>query len=206
MVSRIGGRRHGQSPTRPQVCTSRGIEMTGQTSLRRTGEAQNARATNKLMSRADKRELVGLLSGYDMFRRCTTADLEALVEAGGHFAIPAGWPLMLETTPADSCYAITQGTAHVFRDRVHIATLGTGSIVGEMAVLTGELRRATVTSVTALRGLRVDNDALMALWQRRPQLLATLQGAYDERVAQSKPSARDSMRAAFNGRVLPQLG
>ena len=176
--------------------------------LRLTGQAQNSGATKPKMSRADKRELVDQLSGHDMFRRCSNDDLEALVEAGGHFAIPSGWPLMLETTPADSCYAITQGTAHVFRDRKHIATLGPGAIVGEMAVLTGDLRRATVTSVTPLRGLRVDNDALTELWGRRPQLLAALRGAYEERVVQSKSSVRDGLRAAFDngGGALPQLG
>ena len=133
------------------------------------------------LSQADKREVVETLGRHTFFRRCTTADLDALVEASGPFVIPPNWALMQENTPAHSCYAITKGTARVFVDRVQVAELGPGDIVGEMAVLTGDLRRATVTSTTRLRGLRVDNDRLVPLLDRRPELLGALRRAFDVR-------------------------
>ena len=63
--------------------------------------------------------------------RCSAADLGALVDVSVRFAVPAGWPLMHETTPADACYAITGGRASVFHGREEIAMLQTGDIVGD---------------------------------------------------------------------------
>jgi len=146
---------------------------------RRTGQAPSTGATNPKMSKHEKRTLVEQLGKYAMFNRCSSDDLRALVDAGGPFVIPPNWPLMLEATPAHACYAITEGTAKVFINRVQVAELGAGDLVGEMAVLTGDLRRATVTSATRLRGLRVDNSDLTALFEHRPQLLHTLRGAYE---------------------------
>lgn len=168
--------------------------MTGTSELRRTGQAARSGATQPRWSRRERRDLVDQLAGFDFFERCDRHDLAALVDVSSYFAVPAGWALMLETTPADSCYAITSGSAHVYRDRMRVAALGAGSIVGEMAVLTGALRRATVTSSTPLRGLRVDNEALEALFAQRPSLLAALRGAYESRVAVAH---RRPLRASF---------
>lgn len=153
--------------------------------LRRTGQAARTGSTRPRWSRSERRELLEQLAGFPFFERCAPRDLAALVEVSSYFAVPAGWALMHETTPADCCYAITSGTARVFRERTQIAELGVGAIVGEMAVLTGTLRRATVTSKAPLRGLRVDNEALEALFRQRPALLAALRGAYESRVAKA---------------------
>lgn len=165
-----------------------------QSELRRTGQAARSGGTRPHWTRRERRDLVDQLATYDFFERCARTDLAALVDASTYFAVPAGWPLMHEETPADSCYAVLSGTAEVYFGRQRIAQLGVGSIVGEMAVLTGTLRRATVTSTTSLRGLRVDNDSLEALFARRPALLAALRGAYESRVA---TAARRPLRISF---------
>jgi CRP-like cAMP-binding protein len=167
---------------------------------RRTGQAQGSRRTEPKISKSDKRELISRLGGYEFFARCSKDDLGALVDAGGPFVIPPNWALMLERTPAHCCYAITQGTARVYIDRIQIAELGPGDIVGEMAVLTGSLRRATVTSSTRLSGLRVDNDQLVGLFERRPQLLAMLRGAYEARTPEvHRQRIRDMLRTGAAG-------
>jgi CRP-like cAMP-binding protein len=164
---------------------------------RRVGAAQNAGATAPGWTKDERHQLLTQVGGFEFFARCTEHDLGALLDASVRFAVPAGWPLMHETTPADACYAITGGSAAVFRGREQIASLSTGAIVGEMAVLTGTLRRATVTSLTAVRGLRVDNEALETLLVRRPSLLAALRGAYEARVHTSpNRTRRDALRAA----------
>jgi CRP-like cAMP-binding protein len=154
--------------------------------LRRTGQARRSGSTEPKLSKSERRELVATLGGYDFFRRCTPDDLGALVDAGSPFVIPPNWALMLENTPAHCCYAITGGTARVFIDRVQVAELGPGDIVGEMALLTGKLRRATVTSSSRLRGLRVDNEPLVALFDRRPELLGVLRGAFEAHLPESQ--------------------
>lgn len=171
---------------------------------RRSGQAQNALATRPHWTRAERRELIAQVSKFDFFSRCSCDDLGAMVDVSVRFAVPAGWPLMHESTPADACYAITDGSATVFRGREEIARLGTGDIVGEMAVLTGTLRRATVTSATPLRGLRVDNEVLESLFAERPQLLGALRGAYEARLHTSpRHNLRGSIRTVLEGHAAP---
>jgi CRP/FNR family cyclic AMP-dependent transcriptional regulator len=126
----------------------------------------------------EKRELVSKLTGYVTFTGCSKDDITALVEAGGPFALPAGWPLVQEGIPADACYVLTDGEARVFHRREQIAILGAGDLVGEMALLEGGQRKATVTSSSRVTGLRIDNDALRAVLVKHPELDKAFRAVY----------------------------
>lgn len=131
------------------------------------------------MAGGEKRDLVAALSGYATFADCSRGDVSALVDAGGPFALPAGWPLVQEGIPADACYVLTDGEARVFHQREQIATLGAGDLVGEMALLGGGQRRATVTSATRVTGLRIENEALRTVLQKHPKLTVAFKAVYD---------------------------
>jgi CRP-like cAMP-binding protein len=131
------------------------------------------------MAGGEKREMIARLSGYATFAQCGRDDIAALVDAGGPFTLPAGWPLVQEGIPADACYVLTSGTALVFHQREQIAELGEGDLVGEMALLGGGQRRATVTSSSRVAGLRIENDALRPVLQRHPKLADAFRAVYD---------------------------
>ena len=126
--------------------------------------------------------MVDELSGYDTFADCSRDDLEALVDAGGQFALPPQWSLLQEGVPADAAYVILEGTARVYRERDVVAELGPGDLVGEMALLSGGQRSATVSSVTRLHGLRIDYDKLTHLLAQRPRLIHALRSVAAARV------------------------
>lgn len=128
---------------------------------------------------AEKRELVAQISGYPAFAHCDRDDITALVEAGGRFALPSGWPLVQEGIPADACYVLTSGNVRVFHAREQIAEMGEGDVVGEMTLLGGGQRRATVTSSSRITGLRVENEALRPLIEKRPKLAEAFRAVYD---------------------------
>lgn len=130
-----------------------------------------------------KREMVNRLLGYPAFAGCDRSDVAALVAAGGSFTLPAGWPLVEQGVPGDAVYVITDGEARVFHMREQIATIGPGDIVGEMALLGGGQRRATVTTATRVSGLRVENAAMLNLFAERPQLRDVLRAAYEQHQA-----------------------
>jgi CRP-like cAMP-binding protein len=130
------------------------------------------------MPGSDKRELVGKLSDYATFRDCDRGDISALVEAGGPFTLPAGWPLVQEGIPSDACYVLTSGEALVFHQREQVATIKEGDLIGEMTLLEGGQRRATVTSATKVAGLRIENDALRAVLQKHPKLAEAFRAVY----------------------------
>lgn len=150
---------------------------------RMAGYAPVAKSRDPKLSRAERRELADALSGYEMFANCEMSDIEALVKHGQAFSFPAGWPIVSENTPADACYVVTKGTATVYRDREPIAELEPGAVIGEMAVLTGNLRRATVTTNTRMYGLVVGNDELIALLAARHSLLSALRSVFASRAA-----------------------
>ena len=127
-----------------------------------------------------KRELVSTLQGYKTFAGCSKDDVRALVEAGGPFSLPSGWPLVQEGIPADACYVLTEGEALVFHQREQIATLGEGDLVGEMALLGGGQRRATVTSSTHVAGLRIENEKLRDVLNDHPKIADAFRHVYKE--------------------------
>jgi CRP/FNR family transcriptional regulator, cyclic AMP receptor protein len=137
------------------------------------------------MPGSEKRELVTQLSGYPTFARCDRDDIAALVDAGGPFTLPAGWPLVEQGIPADAVYVLTDGEARVFYVREQVASLGPGDIVGEMALLGGGQRRATVTTASRVSGLRVENTAMMDLFANRPALREVFRAAYEAHQASS---------------------
>ncbi|HEV7206857.1 MAG TPA: cyclic nucleotide-binding domain-containing protein [Jatrophihabitans sp.] len=131
------------------------------------------------MAHGEKRELVAQLSGYATFADCGREDVAALVEAGGPFALPSGWPLVQEGVPSDACYVLTDGEARVFHQREQVATITAGDVVGEMTLLSGGQRRATVTSSTRVSGLRIENDKLRDVLKTHPKLADAFKAVYD---------------------------
>lgn len=130
------------------------------------------------MPGGSKRALVSQLLSFASFANCDRGDVTALVDAGGRFTLPAGWPLVEQGIPGDAVYVLTAGQARVFYVREQVATLGPGDIVGEMALLGGGQRRATVTTATRVSGLRVDNAAMLDLFAKRPALRDAFRAAY----------------------------
>ena len=131
------------------------------------------------MASKEERELVDKLAGYKTFSNCSKDDIAALVSAGGGFTLPAGWPMVAEGIPADAIYVVTSGELRVFYGREQVATLGPGDIVGEMALLGGGQRRATVTTADRTSGLRVENDAMFDVFAKHPAIREAFKAAYE---------------------------
>jgi CRP-like cAMP-binding protein len=137
---------------------------------RLAGYAPVARSKPPRLTRGDRRDLLSQLSGYPSLSTCDPDDLAALIKVSHPCSLPAGWAMMAESTPADFCYVILKGSAAVYRSGVRIAELGAGALVGEMAVLTGDLRSATVTTSTRVSALAIENSTLKTLLRKRPGL------------------------------------
>ena len=69
-----------------------------------------------------------------------------------------------------------------------MARLGAGSFFGEMSLMTGEARSATVVALTGARCYRLDKSAFQEVLRRRPELA--------ERVAEILASRRYGLHEA----------
>ena len=78
-------------------------------------------------------------------------------------------------------FAITSGTADVVHDGTVVNTLGPGDHFGEIAVLSGGRRSASVVATSPLTLVTVFNREIWRLEREAPELAATLRDAIAER-------------------------
>lgn len=89
---------------------------------------------------------------------------------------PRGANLMVQGEAAASMFIILEGAARVSvlganNDPREVAVLATGDVVGEMSLMTGAQRNATVTALTRVRVLEITKDPIEALLRKSPELL-----------------------------------
>ena len=164
-----------QDPYRTQP-TGRDAKLAGYAPL--SGKSKPPKLT-----RRDRRDLLEKLSGFPVFAGCSQDDLEALIKVSEACSLPAGWAMIAQGTPADFCYIILRGSAGIYRGNERIAELGAGVLVGEMAVLSGDLRTATVTTMTRVSTLAVANSVMDQLLRKRPTLNQAVRRQALERTA-----------------------
>jgi CRP-like cAMP-binding protein len=79
-------------------------------------------------------------------------------------------------------YVIVTGQAEVTRDGKQIARLGPGDVVGELSLIDGKPRSATVTATTDLEVLELDGEDLRTLMKKAPPVVRKLLEALAQRV------------------------
>jgi hypothetical protein len=94
-----------------------------------------------------------------------------------HFA--AGAAVVSEGEPGDSLFLVLQGTLVVTTispsgDPIEVGRLGPGDFFGEVALLTGRPRTATVTAATETELVRLDQAMVEQLRSRHPGIDASL--------------------------------
>jgi drug/metabolite transporter (DMT)-like permease len=75
----------------------------------------------------------------------------ALARVAAAMDVPAGERLIQQGAPADAFYVIERGEASVTQDAEHIRDLGDGDFFGELAMLRGGPRTASVVAETDMR-------------------------------------------------------
>ena len=103
------------------------------------------------------------LAEVGLFAACSKAELRALAGITTELDAEAGTILCTEGTPGRTCYVVTAGTATVTIDGDQIDTVGPGGFFGEMALLDGGPRVATVTAATDMRLLVLSRSELTRL-------------------------------------------
>ncbi|WP_421725080.1 Crp/Fnr family transcriptional regulator [Bauldia sp.] len=101
------------------------------------------------------------------------AEMKILSDHARIVSLAPGESLIQEDGPGHSMFVVVDGKADVtVRDETGaVAVLEKGSIVGEMSLLTGEPRNATVTATETLSVLEVDKSALANVLWMSPDLV-----------------------------------
>jgi CRP-like cAMP-binding protein len=104
-------------------------------------------------ARGDKSRLAGVaaaLANTQMFSMCSKKELRTVAEVAKLRTIARGTRLIAQGEKGDRMFVILSGTARVSRGGRKIAALGSGDVVGELALLSRSPRNATVDAETDL--------------------------------------------------------
>lgn len=88
------------------------------------------------------------LKQLPIFAACSKRDLEEISRLATQLDLPAGRVLAAEGTPGQEFVVIRAGTVEVSRQGTRLAELGPGDYFGEISLLDGGPRTATVTALT----------------------------------------------------------
>lgn len=121
-----------------------------------------------------KSELADLLSGVPVFAHLSPSALKQVATLAKDVTHPAGHIVVREGAGAHAMHVIVSGDAEVTVDGARVATLGSGDFFGEIALLGGGTRTATVTASSELRILAIDSVSFQRLVRSDPTLAESL--------------------------------
>ena len=131
-----------------------------------------------------KRELADLLADVKLFSKCTPRQRRTIARHAQIAKLPEGVDLIKEGEPGDALFVILEGEAVVYQGGKEVYRSTTGGYFGEMAILDGEPRSATVVAATdvevAVIGIRMFRTMLREFSDLAEQLLIALAGELRE--------------------------
>lgn len=157
--------------------------------LQREGIAQIKTAMDD-SSRTDEviRDRAAFLHSVELFSHLDDGELLELATALTYAVFISGDVMTCQGEIADWLYVIIKGEADVWfeaneegSDRRHLATLQAGRVFGEMGLMTGEPRRATVTARTDAECYRIDKRNFRGIIQSRPEMAEKFAAILSER-------------------------
>ena len=127
---------------------------------------------------AARLETIPLFAGLTLDQRSTVA------EACAELTVDAGTTLVREGDFGHGAFAIVSGTADVVHDDVVLRSLGPGDMFGEIAVLSGGRRTASVVATTDMTLITVMNRDLWRIERDCPEIADALRVTIAERLGE----------------------
>jgi len=121
----------------------------------------------------------------ELFAQLPVEEQKTLADHLVHAPFAAGDVITRQGAVAHWLYLIIRGEAKVLVDgpqgRLPIATLRDGAIFGEMGMLTGEARSATVIASTTVDCYRLDKDGFAKVLEARPEIAKEMSAIVEAR-------------------------
>lgn len=128
----------------------------------------------------DRLEDVGLLAG------CSRRQLRAIARISEVIEVPAATVLARAGTPGEEFFLILDGSARVEVSARKRSRLAPGQYFGEMSLLDGGPRSASVTAETPLRLLVIKRRDFTTLLKEAPELTQSLLATLSQRLRQAE--------------------
>jgi len=113
---------------------------------------------------------VEMISHVPLFAGCSKTELRKIAALADEIDLPAGTRLTKEGASGKEFVVIVQGRADVLRHGKKLRSLGNGDFLGEIALVTGAPRTATVTTTEPTRALVIAAPAFRTLLRNTPSM------------------------------------
>ena len=132
-----------------------------------------------------------VLRTVPLFMGMTDRSLESIAALAREGNYDPTSVIVREGEPGDSFVVILRGGATVEQDGRTLNTLGPGDFLGEIALIDGGPRTATVTATEPIAALVIDRDGFQRLMDEHPVVRHDLVSALTQRLRQRAPAPLD---------------
>jgi NTE family protein/lysophospholipid hydrolase len=148
----------------------------------------------------DAARIAADLKSVDAFTGFEPGVFAEIASVASEIQLDADEPFVRQGDPGDALFVLLSGSFEVVLEletggRQTLARLSAGDCVGELALLTGQSRAATVIARTAATALRISSDALELVFERHPDARRRLLAFASRRL----PSLRLASSGLFVG-------
>ncbi len=133
------------------------------------------------------REVLEHFRTVPLFATMSNDDLRAVVTAAEEIDEPAGTVLVREGESRRELFVITRGTATATQGGREMRTMGPGDFFGEIALLSGGERMATVTASTDVSLMMLAPDPFLRVLRTEPTVVEAIMHALGERLRAHEP-------------------
>ncbi|MFP5343805.1 MAG: cyclic nucleotide-binding domain-containing protein [Candidatus Limnocylindria bacterium] len=131
------------------------------------------------------------LRATPLFQGMTDRSIEAVERLARPLSFAAGEALVRQGDPGDTFLIVVAGSATVTVDGATVRTLGPGDFLGEISLLDGGPRTATVVADGPVEALAIDRDGFTSLMDSSPVLRLDVVTALTQRLRALGPRVGD---------------
>ena len=122
------------------------------------------------------------LSTVRLFSGCSKRELQSVARLCTPLSVEEGFVLTTEGTPGRECFVIADGKARVTIGGRKVGEVGPGECVGEMALLDGGRRTATVTAESPMNTYILSVSEFRSLLGVNPTILHNIATSLAQRL------------------------
>lgn len=141
-----------------------------------------------MVRKVDKAGTVEDLRHIALFATLSNAELAELAQLGEPVDAAPGAVLIDQGDVGLECFIVIEGEAGISSGGDHVATIGPGSIVGEMALIGHRPRNASVVAQTPMRLLAFDIAAFKRVLDDMPVARKFVYDLLEARAAENRRS------------------